>query len=242
MTKRVLTIISIFLIGIAGGLFAGQVLSPYLSKDSFLGMDSAYFARMTAGPVYITENKEVTVQENVVLQDSAEKIKNAIVGIKSTFGGKTIYGSGIVVTTDGLMVTLSEIVPRGGNFVFYVDGKIPSYKILKRDQKNNLALLKVDAIDLKTTGFADLEELRTGQRVFLAGIMFKDNNKVNLINEGIIRFVKNDSISTNIFEDQSLRGSSLFNIKGELLGLNTINKEGRVETIPISAIRSLTGF
>jgi len=207
MTKRILTIISIFLIGIAGGIFASQILSPYFLEDSFLGVDSAYLARMAAGPIYITENKEITVQENVALQDSTEKIKDAVVGIKSVFAGKTIYGSGIVITTDGLMVTLSDIIPMGGDFVFYIDGKIPNYKILKRDQENNLALLKLDINGLKATGFADFNEIKIGERIFLAGIIFKDNTKLNLVNEGIIRFIKNDFIGTNIFEDQNLQGS-----------------------------------
>ena len=242
MKKRIFNIIFLFLVGIAGGIFANQILLPYLIEDSLLGISSANLAKITSGPVYLTENKKITVQENIALQESISKIENSIVGIRSALGNEIIYGSGIVLTNDGLMVALSDIVPKGGEFIFYANGKAAGYRILKRDEKNKLILIKLEQDNLKSTGFADLSQVKIGERVFLFGVGFDSSGRFNLVNEGILRFIKKDSLGTNIFEEPGLSGSGLFNIKGELLGLNKINKDGRVEAIPVNIIKDFAGF
>ena len=80
-----------------------------------------------------------------------------------------------------------------------------------------------------------------GQRVFLLGIIFDQTERLETVNEGIIKLFTSDYISTNILEKSVLSGSALFNIKGELLGLNTIDSEGKVTAIPITKIRTFLG-
>jgi len=231
----------VFIFGIAGGIFANQILWPY-----FVERPLFYKYQLANLPISVNETKEIIIQENVLLQDCVEKIEKAIVGIKTTtIEGKTLSGSGLIVTSDGLIVTLAELVPKGGDFVFFVDGKTPNWQILKRDVKSNLALIKIEEQDLVTVGFADFDKIKLGQRVFLFGMIFP--TKVSLVslkmvNEGIIKFFTQDYIRTNIFEKSTLNGSALFNINGELLGLNTIDSEGKVTAIPITIIRDFIGF
>ena len=100
--------------------------------------------------------------------------------------------------------------------------------------KENLALIKIDKNNLSTLSFADLEKIKLGERVFLAG--------VGAVNEGIIRSFNENLIETNIFEEGRLAGSPLFNIKGEVLGINTISNKGRVLTIPVSKVKTFIGL
>lgn len=242
MLKNIFKIIIIFVFGIAGGIFANQLLWPY-----FVEKPLYYKYQLANIPVSITETKEITIEENTALQDAVEKIENSIIGIRTkTKTGKTISGSGLIITNDGLIVTLAELVPRGGDFVFFVDNKTPNWQILKRDVKNNMALIKVELNDLKTIGFADFEKIKLGQRVFLAGMIFSKTKPLKAVNQGIIKFFSQDEensyIRTNIIEKSALAGSALFNIKGELLGLNTIDSEGRVTAIPIPKLREFIGF
>ncbi len=139
-------------------------------------------------------------------------------------------------------MTLAGLVPRGGDFNFYIDGEAQEYQILKRDIENNLALIKINRNDLKPCAFADFSEAKLGERVFLLGKVFLQRDIVTLTNQGIIKYFTKDFIRSNISEKTSLAGSSLFNIKGELLGLNTIDSENRVTAIPISIIRNFAGF
>jgi len=152
------------------------------------------------------------------------------------------------------MITLAELVPQGESFAFFVDEQTPNYQILKRDLKNNLALIKLEGTDFQTCGFADFEKTRLGERIFLIGTVpnsqvgivpkgSKDgDNFSKLVNEGIIKFFNDKYIQTNIFEKYALSGSPLFNIEGELLGLNTIDSQGKVTAIPITKIRAFVGF
>ena len=237
MIKNILKIVVIFAVGMSGGVFADRVLWPYFVENPVLKYQYA------DGPIYVTEKNEITVQENVALQDAIEKVERAVIGITTkTKKGKTISGSGLVVTSDGLIVTLAELVPQGGEFTFFVDGKTPKAQVLKRDLEKNLALVKIEAEGLSTVGFVDSKGLRLGERVFLLGMIFEKGDSVSVVNQGIVKFFTRTYIRTNIFEKAVLKGSPLFNISGELLGLNTIDSEGKVTAIPITEIRDFIGF
>ena len=239
--KWVLKILGVFILGIFGGIFADQILWPY-----FIERPLFYQYRLEQSPVYVTEKKEVTITENIALQNAIEKVEKAVIGVRTkTKAGKFLAGSGLILTSDGLVVTLADLVPQGGNSSFFVDGETASFQILKRDLKENLALIKIEKTNLPTVGFANCEKLKLGERVFLVGVIFK-NQKTTLpgyvVNEGIVKSFDENSIETNIFEKNNLTGSPLFDIVGNILGLNIIDKEGKVSAIPIPKIKSFAGF
>ena len=165
MTKNIFKIIAVFIVGTVGGIFADQILWPY-----FIERPLFYEYRLEQQPVYLTEKKEITVQENVALKNAVEKMSKTVVGLKTeTSGGKTLKGSGLIIPSDGLMVTLAGLVPQNSNSAFFWDGELPNYQILKRDLKNNLALVKIEKNNIPTASFADLGKIRLGERVFLLG-------------------------------------------------------------------------
>jgi len=239
VVKNIFKIISIFIIGIVGGIFADQIFWPY-----FVERPLFYQYRLEQAPIYVTEKKEIIVEENIALRKAIEKIDKAVVGVKTkTKAGKILEGSGLIVSSDGLIVTLADLVPSGSEVTFFWEGKTPSFQILKRDLSENLALIKIGETNLPTTGFTDLERIRLGERVFLMGIIFeKEGIPKKTVNEGIVKTFDNNFIQTNIIEDSALSGSPLFNIEGNALGLNIIDKEGKVTAIPISKIKSFIGF
>src|SRR3989344_2708021 len=129
MSKKILTLACLFVIGMVGGIFADQIFWPY-----FVERPLFYKYRLEQAPIYITEIKEIKVQENVALQLAIEKAEKVMAGVKTTTKtGKTLEGTGLILTSDGLIITLAELVPQDSNFSFFVDGKTPSFQILKRD-------------------------------------------------------------------------------------------------------------
>ena len=243
MSKKLLIIIGVFVVGIVGGIFADQILWPY-----FIERPLFYEYGLEKNPVYLTETNQIYIQENTALVDAIERVEKTVVGIKTkTKYGTILQGSGLIVTSDGLMVTLAELVPQGATFSFFLDGKEVSFQILKRDLQENLALLKLSDFSLTTVGFASLDKLKLGERVFLVGITFgsvKDGVQQvgKTVNEGIIKSFDQNSIQTNIIESVLSAGSPLFNIQGEILGINTINSKGNVSAIPISKIKAFMGM
>jgi S1-C subfamily serine protease len=253
MLKTILKILLIFLFGVGGGVWAQASLLPYLAGYPFFqSMD--FIENWGEREVTVNPTHRITVQENTALTDAAEKVEKTVVGVRTeTTDGKTLEGSGLVVTSDGLIVTLADLVPQGSKFYFYVDGQWPSYQILKRDLENNLALVKLGKSGLRTAGFADLSRMKIGERVFLLNMVFGEIGTAATgtdsllpvpilnINEGIISFLSEGRVLTNIFEPGA-GGSPLFNIGGEVAGLSMVDKNGRVSVVPVSVVRNFVGF
>ncbi len=240
MGKNIFWVVALFIIGMVGGIFADQIFWPY-----FIERPLFHQYRLEQSPVYVTEKKEVTnyIQENVALKEAIGKVEKVIVGVRDkTVEGKILEGSGLILTNDGLVVTLADLIPQGSDFSFYIEEKWPSYQVLKRDLKNNLALAKVDEGGLSTAGFADWEKLKLGERVFLMGMDFATTTPQKIVNEGIIRNFNENLIQTNIFESAFVAGSPLFNIEGKVVGLCTVDGKGRVSAIPVTKIRQFIGF
>ena len=234
MSKNILKIIGFFVVGMVGGIFADQIFWPY-----FIERPLFYEYGLEQSPVYVTEKKEVIIQENTALQDAVEKVYKTVVGLKTqTKTGEVLEGSGLIVTSDGLLVTLAELVPQGSEFAFFIDGKAVSYQILKRDLAENLALVKLGEAKLPTVVFADFNKLKLGERIFLVANLFESVE----VNEGIVKSFNKDSIETNITETNDIKGSPLFNIAGEVIGLNTVDFGGKVIAIPINAIKAFIGM
>jgi len=254
MAKSILKIIAVFVIGTVGGIFADQILWPY-----FIERPLFYQYRLEQSPVYVTEKTETTlyVQENLSLRKTVEDVVPAVVGVKTkTVGGEILQGSGLVVTSDGLIVTLASLVPQGSEFYFFVDGKWPAYQILKRDLKNNLALVKVEKSGLKTRGFADLEKIKLAEPVFLVGMDFDVVIPVTAtttqsqfflalqptVDTGVVASLNENVVKTNIIKKAEVEGSPLFNIEGKVVGLNFTEENNLISTIPINIIRDFIGL
>jgi S1-C subfamily serine protease len=240
--KNISKIVGIFIIGIVGGIFADQILWPY-----FVERPLFHQYRLEQSPVYVTERKEITIQENVALKNAIEKVEKAVVGVRTeTKSGKILEGSGLIIASDGLLVTLAELIPQGSTFSFFIDDTPYQIngggQVLKRDLEENLALIKIEEENLPTVSFANLEKMKLGERVFLVGVIFDEGEPSKMVNEGIVKSFDQDFIKTNIFEKNILEGSPLFDIEGNVLGLNTIDKEGKVIAIPISKIKEFAGF
>lgn len=243
--KNLLQILAIFVIGTIGGIFADQILWPYFVERPLFQQ-----YKLEQSPTYLTEKTEITlyVQENTAIRQSVQDVLPAVVGVKTkTLSGEALSGSGLVLTSDGLIVTLADLTPKGSEFSFFVDGKWPAFQILKRDLKNNLALVKLERGGLKSRGFADMAKIKLAEPVFLVGTDFaaaisSTTAPYNTVNAGIITAFNEDLIETNIFEKKNISGSPLFDIEGKMAGLSVIAEDGRVWAIPANIIRVFAGF
>jgi S1-C subfamily serine protease len=239
MKKNILRLLAVFIIGMAGGIFAEQIFWPYLIERPLF-----YKYSLEQRPIYLTEKKEVFIQENTALRDSIKKVKRAAVGVRTLMkNGEILEGSGLIMTSDGLMVTLAELVPAGQDFSFLVEGEKVPYEIIKRDPEENLALIRLGKSSLGTVSFKDSGKIEIGERVFLFGFLFdEEGRETEIVNTGIIKYIKENSINTNIFENYLLKGAPLFDIEGSALGLADIDEEGKVSAIPIDKICRFAGL
>lgn len=235
MRKGLFYLLLTFIFGMAGGIFADQIFWPY-----FINRPLFEKYNLEQPPVYVTERKEVVIQENTALQEAAEKAAKTVVGVRTkSVSGTVIEGSGLVVTNDGLIVTLSSLTPSGSSSSFFIEAEPQAFQILRRDAKTNLSLVKLEANNLATTGFADFSKLKLGQRVFLISYRLRNGSWQKSVNEGVVKTFNENRIETSMVEKSGFSGSPLFDIEGNLVGLAVASPDNQVEAIPVSKIKVL---
>ncbi len=141
---------------------------------------------------------------------------------------RTSLGSGVIVSADGYILTNNHVVEDADeiNVTMYT---FEEYKatIVGRDPKSDLALIKIEPQKkLPFVKFGDSDKLRVGEWVLAIGNPFGLQKTVTA---GIVsakgRAINNESYGNFIQTDASINpgnsGGPLFNLQGEMVGVNT---------------------
>jgi serine protease Do len=137
-------------------------------------------------------------------------------------------GSGFVIDPSGIVVTNNHVISEADEItVIFTDGRRLKAEVLGRDQKTDLAVLRVKSDKpLKAVKFADSDKVRLGEWVIAIGNPFSLGGSVTA---GIVsarnRDINSGPYDNYIQTDASInRGNSggpLFNMDGEVIGVNT---------------------
>jgi serine protease Do len=139
----------------------------------------------------------------------------------------TSLGSGFIINRDGYILTNNHVVENATEIsVKLGDGREFKAKVVGRDQKTDIALIKIEASSLPVIPFGDSDLLEVGEPVMAIGNPFGLNQTVTT---GIVsakgRFIGEGPYDNFIQTDASInRGNSggpLINTKGETVGINT---------------------
>jgi len=163
-------------------------------------------------------------------------------------GERPAVGSGLILSTDGYILTNFHVVEQAGEIEVQLmdDRKFPA-KVVGRDARTDLALLKVEATGLPILPLGDSDKLEVGELVFAIGNPFGLEHSVSL---GIVNRKGRALGSSGAFDeyiqtDASVNpgnsGGPLINMRGEVIGINTaIIPNRRVAfAIPINLAKSL---
>jgi serine protease Do len=142
---------------------------------------------------------------------------------------QTSLGSGVVVTSDGYVLTNSHVVAAGTDIrVTLADKRDLAATIVGSDPVTDLALVKVTATGLATLPWGDSSKLRVAEWVLAVGNPFAFSQTVTL---GIVSSanrsdpqlnVYNDFIQTDAAINPGNSGGALVNSRGELVGINSM--------------------
>ena len=137
-------------------------------------------------------------------------------------------GSGFVVDPSGIVITNNHVIADANEItVIFTDGQKLRAKIIGKDSKVDVAVLKVDSPKpLKAVTFGDSEKMRVGDWVMAVGNPFGLGGTVTA---GIVsaRHRNIDSgpydnyIQTDAAINKGNSGGPLFNMAGEVIGINT---------------------
>ena len=138
-------------------------------------------------------------------------------------------GSGFVIDPSGLIVTNNHVIEGADEIIVnFTDGtKLKVVKILGHDPKTDLALLKVEPKEpLKAVRFGDSSKMRVGDWVMAIGNPFGLGGSVTV---GVISATKrdinsgpyDDFLQTDAAINRGNSGGPLFNMDGDVIGVNT---------------------
>ncbi len=270
--KKILLGIALLLVVVAGGvnyLPADKMsfLPDWLIKIKSSSIDQSQLK--TQLPIV---NQKIVYQESVVT-NVVKKVSPSVVtvGIKKTtvvfddllFGQgvrqrkiEQDIGSGFVVTKDGLVITNKHVVsdPQASYKVITSAGK--KYDVVKiyRDPTIDLAILKIEADDLKPLELGDSSKIQLGQMAIAIGTAlgeFRNTVTVGVISglgrgivagDGLGAFSErlDNVIQTDAAINPGNSGGPLLNSAGQVVGVNVAVAQGAENigfAIPINTVK-----
>jgi len=142
------------------------------------------------------------------------------------------FGSGVIISNKGYIVTNNHVIYGSDEVVVVLNDKREyNATVIGADPNTDLALLKVEAEELRALKFGDSDELRLGEWVLAIGNPY---NLTSTVTAGIVSakarnlpFLRTQefSIESYIQTDAAVNpgnsGGALINTRGELIGINT---------------------
>ncbi|ANC02142.1 DegQ family serine endoprotease [Pseudomonas sp. MH2] len=136
-------------------------------------------------------------------------------------------GSGFIISSDGYVLTNNHVVADADEIIVRLSDRSElQAKLVGTDPRTDVALLKVDGKNLPTVKLGDSEKLKVGEWVLAIGSPFGFDHSVT---KGIVsakgRTLPNDTyvpfIQTDVAINPGNSGGPLFNMKGEVVGINS---------------------
>ncbi len=136
-------------------------------------------------------------------------------------------GSGFIIRNDGYIITNAHVVDRSERITVRLNDKREfNAKIIGADKRTDVALLKIEGSGFPTLSIGDPEKLRVGEWVVAIGSPFGFDSSVtagivsakgrSLPRENFVPFIQ-----TDVAINPGNSGGPLFNMDGEVVGVNS---------------------
>src|SRR5713226_4704282 len=136
-------------------------------------------------------------------------------------------GSGFIISADGYILTNAHVVEGADEVnVKFTDKRELKAKVIGADRRSDIAVIKVDAGGLPAVRFGDPAKLKVGEWVLAIGSPFGFENTVtagivsakgrSLPQENFVPFIQ-----TDVAINPGNSGGPLFNMRGEVVGINS---------------------
>lgn len=136
-------------------------------------------------------------------------------------------GSGFMISSDGYILTNAHVVDKVDEVVVKLaDKREFRAKVVGSDSRTDVALIKINAEGLPRVTLGDPDKLRVGEWVLAIGAPFGFENSVTAgIVSAIGRSLPQENyvpfIQTDVAVNPGNSGGPLFNMKGEVVGMNS---------------------
>lgn len=253
--RKIIAAILIILLS-AGAGFGGGMAALYYGQGMF---------GQTAGNITIKPDDKVNTAEAI-----ADKVLPSVVGIstrtevtyQSFFGEQkgvqNGVGTGIIVDEKGYILTNSHVVSDGTAekiTVQLTDGREVPGTVLWNDKSIDLAIVKIDAPNLKAAELGDSETVKIGayaaaignplgmafDRSITQGVISGLNRSIT-VTDGSAQFTMDGLLQTDASINSGNSGGPLLNSTGQVIGINSAkaqSAEGLGFAIPINTAKPI---
>jgi serine protease Do len=140
---------------------------------------------------------------------------------------KRSLGSGFIISDDGYILTNYHVVDGADQVIVRTNDRREFVaKIVGKDERSDIALLKIDAKNLQAVKIGDSKDLKVGEWVLAIGSPFGFDHSVtagivsakgrSLPSENYVPFIQ-----TDVAINPGNSGGPLFNLDGEVVGINS---------------------
>ena len=146
---------------------------------------------------------------------------------KPTERKATSLGSGFIIKKDGVVVTNNHVIANADDIIVRVNNKEYEAKVLGADPYSDIAVLKIESSEnFKIVEFGNSDKSRVGDWVVAIGNPFGlggtvTSGIISARNRDINLTRYDDFIQTDASINQGNSGGPLFNLEGDVIGINT---------------------
>ena len=202
-------------------------------------------AKVTPAVVHITSTQGVVAQndggegeEDPRLQQIPEMFRDffgdSFRGMPQQQGPRTGYGSGVIISSDGYIVTNNHVVADADELaVVLTDNRTYTAKVIGTDPTTDVALIKIEEENLPALTLANSDNVKVGEWVMAAGNPLMGLNST--VTAGIVsatgrnidilrrqdQYAIESFIQTDAAVNPGNSGGALTNVDGDLVGINT---------------------
>jgi serine protease Do len=140
---------------------------------------------------------------------------------------RSSLGSGFIISKDGYVITNNHVVSEADEIVVRLNDRREFVaELIGTDKRSDIAVLKIDATDLPMLKLGDSSKLNVGEWVLAIGSPFGFDHSVTAgIISAIGRSLPNENyvpfIQTDVAINPGNSGGPLFNLDGEVIGVNS---------------------
>ena len=207
--------------GIVGAFSSVYINGKYLANIS---------ENITPAPI-ISVVPSLGFWEKIISENSSTSV-----GIQVFQENKvTKQGSGVIVSSDGLVVTVADLAATGAVYQIFYDDKILRGTVVSKDYNHNLLIIKTEhaypnVVDLSP------KNCDNGQEVVLIGKLLDFSKPTAYSQRGTISYVTDKSVLIDTIVGKNLYGHAIINRESNFLGLSYLSS-GRIKLVSTNAIQ-----
>ena len=225
---------ALILLALLATLAAGFVIGRGMSTSSGTTIGA------TTSPIVNVSTNVTSLEQS--LQKVATAVTPSVVEITSYASGQEAIGSGDILTANGYIVTNDHVVDGYTSYtVTFSNGTSVAAQLVGTDPNDDLAVVKVNATNLRPITFADSSSLQVGSFAIAIGAPYGQRNTATFGTVSGLNRTESESPSgpaallTGLVQTSAPiapgnSGGALVNMQGQLIGIPTLGASSQQTT------------